>query len=52
MTACGPCNRRKGNRTPIEAGLRLLSDPSRPRYIALVLLDDARQNAVWEKYLY
>lgn len=52
VTACGSCNRRKGNRTPVEAGLRLLSDPSRPRYVALVLLDDARQNAVWEKYLY
>lgn len=29
-TACGPCNHRKGDRTPDEAGMALLSMPERP----------------------
>lgn len=49
--ACGPCNRRKGNRTPEEVGMRLLSKPARPRYVALVLLEEAGRNTVWQKYL-
>lgn len=51
VIACGPCNRRKGDRTPQEAGMRLLSKPARPRYVALVLLEGAGQNTVWQKYL-
>ncbi len=31
VTACGPCNRRKGNRTPREARMPLLREPMRPR---------------------
>jgi 5-methylcytosine-specific restriction endonuclease McrA len=31
VAACRPCNLRKGNRTPHEAGLRLLRPPFRPR---------------------
>lgn len=31
VAACRPCNLRKGNRTPQEAGLRLLRPPVRPR---------------------
>lgn len=31
VAACGPCNRRKGGRTPEEARMRLASVPHRPR---------------------
>lgn len=31
VAACRPCNVRKGSRTPREAGMRLLNEPSRPR---------------------
>ena len=31
VTACIRCNSRKGNREPVEAGMRLLSEPVRPR---------------------
>jgi 5-methylcytosine-specific restriction endonuclease McrA len=31
VVACIPCNRRKGDRTPQQAGLRLLTQPSRPK---------------------
>jgi 5-methylcytosine-specific restriction endonuclease McrA len=30
-TACAPCNGRKGNRTPDEAGMRLRWEPYEPR---------------------
>ena len=32
-TACGPCNRRKGNRTPNEAGMPLIGPPVQPPYM-------------------
>lgn len=31
IAACGPCNGRKDNRTPGEAGMRLLWEPYEPR---------------------
>ncbi len=54
VAACRPCNQRKGNRTPEEAGYALLSTPRRPRYIALTLLNEhsAGHHSVWQKYLY
>lgn len=51
VTACGPCNRRKGDRTPDEAGMPLPRSPYRPRYIAVTLLGNANRRDVWEKYL-
>ncbi len=51
VTACAPCNRRKGDRLPEEARMTLLSKPARPRFIAVVLLGEANAHAVWQKYL-
>ncbi len=51
VAACGPCNRRKGNRTPEEANMKLLSTPARPRFIAVVLLGEAQGHEAWYKYL-
>lgn len=50
VTACGRCNRRKGNRTPEEAGMPLRTRPARPRYMAIALLGEGRNHDVWEKY--
>lgn len=36
VTSCSPCNNRKGNRLPSEAGLTLLTEPSEPNYVHLV----------------
>lgn len=36
VTSCSPCNNRKGDRIPREAGLRLLSEPVEPNYVHLV----------------
>jgi len=51
VAACAPCNQRKGGRTPEEAGLRLRSQPGRPRYLAVALLGVARYNDRWQKYI-
>ena len=51
VTACAPCNRRKGDRLPEEAKMTLLSKPARPRFIAVVLLSEANAHAAWQKYL-
>lgn len=51
VAACGPCNRRKGNRTPEEADMQLASTPSRPRFVAVVLMGEASAQDVWQKYL-
>ena len=48
VAACKPCNHRKGNRTPAEAHMRLLRQPFRPRYLALVVFDVL---PAWQKYL-
>ena len=49
--ACHACNQRKGNRTPHDASMLLRSKPSRPRYIAVVLLGHGNAPNVWHKYL-
>lgn len=36
VTSCSPCNNRKANRLPTEAGLALLTDPTEPNYVHLV----------------
>jgi 5-methylcytosine-specific restriction endonuclease McrA len=51
-TACGPCNRRKGNRLPEEANMPLQSRPRRPRYLALTVLEGTSAPKEWDKYMY
>ncbi len=52
VAACARCNRRKGGRLPDEAGMRLLSQPRAPRFIALAFVSgDAAGPDVWRKYL-
>jgi 5-methylcytosine-specific restriction endonuclease McrA len=36
VTSCSPCNNRKGNHLPEEAGMALLATPSEPNYVHLV----------------
>jgi 5-methylcytosine-specific restriction endonuclease McrA len=52
VTACGFCNRHKGNRTPEEAAMQLLHRPAQPRYLAVTLLAGAGAPPVWDKYMY
>ena len=56
VTCCVPCNRRKGGRTPGEAGMRLVRSPRRPdsapavRIRITVGLRNAPES--WRDYLY
>lgn len=52
VTACQTCNGRKGNRTPVEAGMKLMSEPRRPRYIAIAALANFEARQVWTKYMW
>ena len=36
VSSCSPCNNRKGDRLPREAGMRLLTEPREPNYVRLV----------------
>lgn len=59
VAACFPCNTRKGNRTPDEAGMKLLNPPSKPRwYFALIhrrrgatVPPSLSHDPQWSKYL-
>lgn len=54
ITACRACNHQKGNRTPDEAGMPLLTKPKiphTPSYLHLVRIVGANRSE-WRKYLY
>lgn len=36
VTSCSPCNNRKGDRLPEEAGMRILQEPTEPNHVHLV----------------
>lgn len=52
VSACRSCNRRKGGRTPEEAGMRLIQQPRAPRgtgfYVPYRYLESYGE---WKKYL-
>ncbi len=54
VACCTECNNKKGNRTPQEAGMGLLSVPKRPRfipYLGYATFRSALKNRVWRDYL-
>jgi len=54
VACCVDCNVRKGNRTAREAGMKLLKDPQRPRfipYLSFATMRRALTNEVWRDYL-
>jgi len=54
VTCCIPCNRKKGDRTPEEAGFHLIRKPRRPEALpALTLrLGVSRAPESWRDYLF
>jgi 5-methylcytosine-specific restriction endonuclease McrA len=52
VAACGACNHRKANRTPVQAGMVLRTTPRQPSYIAFALIATLERNAAWQKYAY
>ncbi|MEA3407692.1 MAG: HNH endonuclease [Chloroflexota bacterium] len=51
VCACKTCNARKGAKSLEEANMRLRKKPTRPEYVAVVLLSRSSPSDVWDKYL-
>lgn len=49
--ACVPCNRRKANRTPREAGMRMRREPVAPRWSPTLSIPLGRVRQSWEKFV-
>lgn len=52
VTACVPCNNRKGNRTPEEAGKHLRNKPRRPNHIVFLKHLMGKADEPWKPYLF
>lgn len=54
VTCCEACNRRKADRTPLEAGMRLHREPKQPIDAPVVMIALSRESApaAWRDYLY
>jgi 5-methylcytosine-specific restriction endonuclease McrA len=52
VTSCVDCNRRKGGRTPVQAGVALVRKPARPRWtpLAHLMLSSVRHEE-WRPFL-
>jgi len=52
VCCCIPCNSRKGGMLPVEAGMRLIHVPERPRWHPLVKISfTSGQYEVWKNFL-
>jgi 5-methylcytosine-specific restriction endonuclease McrA len=53
VAACGPCNNRKGGRTPEQAGMPLLRQPFRPKNLPRKSIEDSVKDLppAWLIYL-
>ncbi|MFH2010146.1 MAG: HNH endonuclease [bacterium] len=54
VAACVPCNHEKANRTPAEAGMKLLKKPTMPQWVPSVTLQISVRSIpdAWTDYLY
>lgn len=52
VCACGPCNRKKKNMTPEEAGMELLNQPRKPSAIPWLRNRKLKTRQDWGRYLY
>jgi 5-methylcytosine-specific restriction endonuclease McrA len=51
VTSCAPCNRRKGNRTPVEAGIHPRRKPRAPGPTIFIRVAAPVVPAAWQQYL-
>jgi 5-methylcytosine-specific restriction endonuclease McrA len=51
VTSCAPCNRRKGDRLPIHAGMHPLTPPKAPGPTIFVHVAASAIPTVWQQYL-
>lgn len=54
VASCRPCNSRKRNRTPQQAGMRMHFQPHKPRVLPMtapLLVDADKMPDIWRPYL-
>ncbi|HSO98174.1 MAG TPA: HNH endonuclease [Solirubrobacteraceae bacterium] len=51
VASCAPCNRRKGNALPRQAGMQLAREPRRPSPHVFIQVASPRIPAAWQQYL-
>jgi 5-methylcytosine-specific restriction endonuclease McrA len=51
VLACVECNKRKADRSPAQAGLRLRREPRQPSWKALVQVPSRERRESWDKFL-
>ena len=51
VASCAPCNRRKGNALPRQAGMRLLRQPRTPSVHVFIQVASPSIPAAWQAYL-
>lgn len=52
ITACTKCNNKKGDRTPEEANMKLLSKPYKPSHVIFIKNIVSKIDEKWKPYLY
>jgi len=52
VAACLPCNNKKGDRTPDEAGMKLRTKPYAPNHIMFIKSAVGRMEESWKPYLF
>lgn len=52
ISACVRCNNVKGDRTPDEAGMKLISKPFRPNYVTFIQHLVGRVESEWKPFLF
>ncbi len=51
VASCAPCNRRKGNASPVQAGMQLLKQPRTPSPHVFIQVASPTIPAAWAQYL-
>jgi len=51
VLACIECNKRKANRTPDEAGMKLKKTPKKPTWKSLAQLNPKDRKLSWDKFI-
>lgn len=52
VAACAVCNNRKGQRTPEQAGMKLVRKPRRPNHITFIKQFIGVKDTSWKRYLF
>jgi 5-methylcytosine-specific restriction endonuclease McrA len=54
VTCCSPCNNKKANRTPQQAGMSLLREPAKPNWLPGIVIRVNKESLpdAWIDYLY